>query len=94
MITGSQQHPRASRAVPHPSTGRAFCCLTSEFEWDRVDSAECGRWRTLAYHGRTGRPHNSQRHVADPILAAKGDTKDAAPQTAQWTPRRAILRPS
>ena len=44
-ITKSQQHPRASRAVPHPSTDRAFSGLSSEFEWDREFSTEYGRWR-------------------------------------------------
>ena len=37
--------PRASRAVPHPSTDRAFRRLTSEFGWDRVYSTKYGRWR-------------------------------------------------
>ena len=45
-IGKSQQHPRASRAVPHPSTDRAFGGLSSEFEWDREFSTEYGRWRT------------------------------------------------
>ena len=36
---------RTSQAVPHPSTDRAFGCLTSEFGWDRVCSTEYGRWR-------------------------------------------------
>ena len=44
-IVKSQQHPRASRAVPHPSTDRAFGGLSSEFEWDREFSTEYGRWR-------------------------------------------------
>ena len=44
-FTKSQQHPRASRAVPHPSTDRAFGGLSSEFEWDREFSTEYGRWR-------------------------------------------------
>ena len=44
-IEKSQQHPRASRAVPHPSTDRAFGGLSSEFEWDREFSTEYGRWR-------------------------------------------------
>lgn len=39
--------PRASRAVPHPSTDRAFRRLTSEFGWDRVYSTKYGRWREL-----------------------------------------------
>ena len=38
---------RTSQAVPHPSTDRAFGCLTSEFGWDRVCSTEYGRWRKL-----------------------------------------------
>ena len=38
---------RASRAVPHPSTDRAFRRLTSEFGWDRVHSTKYGRWRKL-----------------------------------------------
>jgi hypothetical protein len=36
---------RTSQAVPHPSTIRALRCLTSEFGWDRVHSAQYGRWR-------------------------------------------------
>ena len=39
---------RTSQAVPHPSTDRAFGCLTSEFGWDRVCSTEYGRWRKYA----------------------------------------------
>jgi hypothetical protein len=35
----------ASRAVPHPSTDRAFRRLTSEFGWDQVYSTKYGRWR-------------------------------------------------
>ena len=38
---------RASRAVPHPSTDRAFHRLTSEFRWDRVYSMKYGRWQLL-----------------------------------------------
>ena len=34
---------RASQAVPHPSTDRALCRLTSEFGWDRVYSTQYGR---------------------------------------------------
>ena len=36
---------RASQAVPHPSTDRAFRRLTSEFGWDRVYSTQYGRWQ-------------------------------------------------
>ena len=38
---------RSSLGVPHPSTNRAFHCLTSEFKWDPVYSAEYGRQRAL-----------------------------------------------
>ena len=40
---------RGSLGVPHPSTNRAFHCLTSEFEWDPVCSAEYGRQRVLMF---------------------------------------------
>ena len=36
---------RSSQAVPHPSTNRALCCLTSEVERDPVHSARYGRRR-------------------------------------------------
>ena len=36
-----------SRAVPHPSTDRAFRRLTSEFGWDRVYLTKYGRWQEL-----------------------------------------------
>ena len=36
---------RASQTVPHSSTNRALCRLTSEFRWDRVNTSQCGRWR-------------------------------------------------
>ena len=68
IITKSRQHPRASRAVPHPSTGRAFCCLTHEFEWDRVYSAEYGRRRKVLY-ARHSCPESSLWWT---VLASKG----------------------
>ena len=34
---------RSSQAVPHPSTDRALCCLTSEVERDPVHSTRYGR---------------------------------------------------
>ena len=37
--------PRASRAVPHPSTDRALCRLTSEVRRDPVHSTRYGRQR-------------------------------------------------
>ena len=36
---------RSSQAVPHPSTNRALCCLTSEVERDPVHSTWYGRRR-------------------------------------------------
>ena len=38
---------RSSQAVPHPSTNRALCCLTSDVERDPVHSTRYGRQRTL-----------------------------------------------
>ena len=38
---------RSSQAVPHPSTNRALCCLTSEVERDPVHSTRYGRRRNL-----------------------------------------------
>ena len=38
---------RSSQAVPHPSTNRALCCLTSEVERDPVHSTRYGRRRKL-----------------------------------------------
>ena len=39
---------RSSQAVPHPSTNRALCCLTSEVERDPVHSTRYGRRRKYA----------------------------------------------
>ena len=39
--------PRSSRAVPHPSTNRALCRLTSEVRRDPVYSTWYGRRRTV-----------------------------------------------
>ena len=38
---------RSSQAVPHPSTDRALCCLTSEVKRDPVHSTRYGRRRHL-----------------------------------------------
>ena len=38
---------RSSQAVPHPSTNRALCCLTSEVKRDPVHSTRYGRQRVL-----------------------------------------------
>ena len=38
---------RSSQAVPHPSTNRALCCLTSEVKRDPVHSMRYGRRRRL-----------------------------------------------
>ena len=40
---------RSSRAVPHPSTNRALCRLTSEVGRDPVHSTRYGRQRKSAY---------------------------------------------
>ena len=39
---------RCSQAVPHPSTNRALCCLTSEVERDPVHSTRYGRRRQIS----------------------------------------------
>jgi hypothetical protein len=38
---------RSSQAVPHPSTNRALCCLTSEVKRDPVHSTRYGRQRNV-----------------------------------------------
>ena len=43
---------RSSQAVPHPSTNRALCCLTSEVERDPVHSTRYGRRRVFTYLAR------------------------------------------
>ena len=43
---------RCSQAVPHPSTNRALCRLTSEVERDPVHSTRYGRQRQCASEGR------------------------------------------
>ena len=43
---------RTSQAVPHPSTIRALCRLTSEFGWDRVYSTQYGRWQQSSFDQR------------------------------------------
>ena len=45
---------RASRAVPHPSTDRALCRLTSEVERDPVHSTRYGRQREFWLRPRCG----------------------------------------
>ena len=40
---------RSSQAVPHPSTNRALCCLTSEVERDPVHSTRYGRRRRAGF---------------------------------------------
>ena len=41
---------RTSQAVPHPSTNRALCCLTSEVGRDPVHSTRYGRQRTCSLY--------------------------------------------
>ena len=43
---------RSSQAVPHPSTNRALCCLTSEVKRDPVHSTRYGRRREIQYFER------------------------------------------
>jgi hypothetical protein len=43
---------RTSRAVPHPSTNRALCRLTSEVERDPVHSTRYGRQRATPQAAR------------------------------------------
>ena len=57
---------RTSRAVPHPSTNRALCRLTSEVERDPVHSTRYGRQRTLL-----GRPVTPQKSGIFPRRAAR-----------------------
>ena len=63
---------RASRAVPHPSTDRAFRRLTSEFGWDRVYSTKYGRWRK----------HLAKR-VQDQAQRPIGNSKSSNLETAE-----------
>ena len=63
---------RASRAVPHPSTDRAFRRLTSEFGWDRVYSTKYGRWRK----------HLAKR-VQDQAQRPIGNSKSSDLETAE-----------
>ena len=59
---------RASQAVPHPSTDRALCCLTSEFRWDRVHSTQYGRWRKYRSTGRmVGRLNGTPKRRTDKV---------------------------
>ena len=58
---------RSSRAVPHPSTNRALCRLTSEFGRDPVHSTRYGR----------------QRHPCSPCPRLSGSLRaPAAPRVA------------
>ena len=57
LVTTSHYHKnvvstlRYSQAVSHPSTNRALCCFTLEFEWDPVLSTQYGRQpRDLPFH--------------------------------------------
>ena len=56
---------RSSQAVPHPSTSRALCCLTSEVERDPVHSTRYGRrrqeWRQLAQNAKQHSGHKAER---------------------------------
>ena len=61
---------RSSQAVPHPSTGRALCRLTSEVRRDPVHSTRYGRQRDLLPSANTcgrkawsGTPGNREWHA-------------------------------
>jgi hypothetical protein len=56
---------RASRAVPHPSTDRALCRLTSEVRRDPVHSTRYGRERTttLTRHNLTKHHHVAMKKL-------------------------------
>ena len=45
VVEQADSTQRSSQAVPHPSTNRALCCLTSEVERDPVHSTRYGRRR-------------------------------------------------
>ena len=73
---------RASRAVPHPSTDRAFRRLTSEFGWDRVYSTKYGRWR---------QPTATQRLKPDAPNECEANTK-LKPYGGSLMPRQLNLK--
>ena len=80
---------RASRAVPHPSTDRAFRRLTSEFGWDRVHSTKYGRWRNeLSPHRLTtklaSRDTHSKRWNRNRTVPKKWDCANASPLEEPW----------
>ena len=60
---------RTSRAVPHPSTNRALCRLTSEVERDPVHSTRYGRQRQSRKE-RTGEGETERERKID----EKGET--------------------
>ena len=55
---------RTSQAVPHPSTNRALCRLTSEVERDPVHSTRYGRQRTSSFH-KPFLEKFDRRHIID-----------------------------
>ena len=66
---------RASRAVPHPSTDRALCRLTSEVERDPVHSTRYGRQRRLP--GESERKEWAMRLCAsESHVHAEGSTRE------------------
>lgn len=79
---------RSSQAVPHPSTNRALCCLTSEVKRDPVHSTRYGRQRNVKISTRpllgivqscedmgACATTRLQAHVVSVVLAAAADQK-------------------
>ena len=78
---------RASRAVPHPSTDRAFRRLTSEFGWDRVHSTKYGRRR----HGTRQKSHQ-QKRKHQKISKNKMQKAYGTRRTSQAVPHPSTIR--
>ena len=62
---------RASRAVPHSSTGRALCRLTSEVERYPVPSTLYGRQREFWLRPRVGQKGRCEEQAVDGMAHAR-----------------------
>ena len=71
---------RASRAVPHPSTDRALCRLTSEVERDPAHSTRYGRQRR---EFRLNGEKTSQRGPEQSRLRYKSKRTRPEPETPE-----------
>ena len=69
---------RSSQAVPHPSTNRALCCLTSEVERDPVHSTRYGRRRHLSFQIQLQQPYAVHTRSACRHLSFQRNTIAAA----------------